>query len=66
MTDRSKPQIVLVGSYSDAFVKVLRDEKFDVPNPATRTLGLAALALKGEEYTLSESDITPPRRPYFL
>ncbi|KAF7431095.1 hypothetical protein PC9H_006814 [Pleurotus ostreatus] len=64
MTDSTKPQIALVGSYSDAFVKALGDDNFDVeqcdsvPNPATRTSSLAALALKGEEYTLSESDIT--------
>ncbi|KAJ8695491.1 hypothetical protein PTI98_008093 [Pleurotus ostreatus] len=63
MTDSTKPQIALVGSYSDAFVTALQDdfevEQCDsVPNPATRTSSLAALALKDDDYTLSESDIT--------
>lgn len=30
MTDSTKPQIALVGSYSDAFVKALQDEDFEV------------------------------------
>lgn len=30
MSDSTKPQIALVGSYSDAFVKALQDEDFEV------------------------------------